>query len=433
MVPDHLTTTTFKMIDSSCQFPINNIAVFKLKMLSWLHQFNIFCLLENNGYQNGSFECMLAIAGDEYISLSAGTAFESLKIFHEVKPSWLFGHLGYDLKNEDPRLHSSHNDPIHFADGFFFRPQILIILKDDHVVIHASDPEKIFHEILSQSTVKIDIKYSYSIKCRISKEEYLQSLSKLKSHIQRGDCYEINFCQEFYIEDAEVDPAVLYHQLSAISPNPFAAFYRVNDQYCISASPERFLKKTNQHLLSQPIKGTVRRSSDPVADKAMLADLQNSEKDKSENVMIVDLVRNDLSKVCTRNSVHATTLFEVKAYPQVYQMISTIEGELKNIHWTEALKATFPMGSMTGAPKHRVMQLIEQYESSKRGLYSGSIGYINPQGDFDFNVIIRSIFYNQQNKYVSFWAGGGITIKSDAEKEYEECLLKIKAIRNILE
>ncbi len=401
-------------------------------MLNWLHQFNIFCLLDNQGYENGSFECLLAVAGKEYISLSAGNAFDTLKQFHEADPSWLFGHLGYDLKNEDPHLHSSHPDHIHFADGFFFRPEILIRLNAHHVIIHAADPQKIWDEI-SGSPHDIPAKiYAYSIRNRISKKEYLQSLSHIHAHIQRGDCYEMNFCQEFYIEDADVEPLQLYHQLSAISPNPFAAFYRVNDQYCMCASPERFLKKTKQHLLSQPIKGTVKRSSEAEPDQHLLYDLQNSEKDKAENVMIVDLVRNDLSKVCTRNSVHATTLFEVKAFPQVYQMISTIEGEMKNIHWTEALKATFPMGSMTGAPKHRVMQLTEQYESSKRSLYSGSIGYITPTGDFDFNVVIRSILYNRKDKYLSFWAGGGITIKSDAEKEYEECLLKTKAIRMIL-
>lgn len=402
-------------------------------MLNWFKQFNIFCLLDHCGYENASFECMLAIAGDEVISLKAGNAFESLKQFHMLDPTWLFGHLGYDLKNEDPHLHSAHEDHIHFADGFFFRPEILLIVNKNTVAIHAAHPQEIWNQIMAAADQLPFLKKKWSVQNKISKEEYLLSLSNIQSHIQRGDCYEINFCQEFFIQDADIDPATIYHQLIQISPNPFAAFYRVNDQYCISASPERFLQKKAQRLLSQPIKGTIKRSSDPVEDAALLHDLQHSEKDKTENVMIVDLVRNDLSKVCTRNSVQATTLFEVKSYPQVYQMISTIEGEMKNIHWTEALKATFPMGSMTGAPKYRVMQLAEQYESSKRGLYSGSIGYITPEGDFDFNVIIRSILFNAQNKYLSFWAGGGITIKSEAEKEYEECLIKTKAIRILFE
>jgi para-aminobenzoate synthetase component 1 len=243
----------------------------------------------------------------------------------------------------------------------------------------------------------------------------------------------LNFCQEFFSENAGIDPLSVFKKLQQVSPNPFSAFYRLNDDYCICASPERFLKKSGRELISQPIKGTSRRDTDPVKDEKNRSYLKESIKEKSENVMVVDLVRNDLSKICIEGSVYVEEIFGIYSFPQVHQMISTIKGVLSaDLHWTKALSATFPMGSMTGAPKKRVMELIAQYEKNKRGLFSGSIGYITPSGDFDFNVVIRSIFYNKSKQYLSFWTGSGITFKSDPVLEYEECLTKAEAIREVL-
>ena len=223
-------------------------------------------------------------------------------------------------------------------------------------------------------------------------------------------------------------------QLGEISPNPFSAFYRLDDKYLMCASPERFLKRTGNHIISQPIKGTAKRVlADVEQDALSKAGLLHNEKERSENVMIVDLVRNDLSKVCVEGSVRVEELFEVLSFPQVHQMISTVGCELvENILFTDIIKATFPMGSMTGAPKKRVMELIEQYEGTKRGLFSGSVGYIKPDGDFDFNVVIRSILYNSSSNYLSVQAGSAITFACIPEREYEECLMKVEGMRKVL-
>jgi len=273
------------------------------------------------------------------------------------------------------------------------------------------------------------------IKNKIQREEYIGIINKLRDHILRGDCYEINFCQEFFASPVVIDPVSVYNKLSHISPNPFSALYRLDDKWLICASPERFLKKQGSQILSQPIKGTSKRilHSEADDDKSKM-DLYHSTKDRSENVMIVDLVRNDLSKVCKEGTVYVDELFGIYSFPQVHQMISTVSGTLKeHTTFSEIIQATFPMGSMTGAPKKRVMQLIGQYEKTKRGIFSGAVGYISPNGDFDFNVVIRSIMYNSQTKYLSFLTGSGITFYSDPAMEWEECLLKAEAIRIVLQ
>jgi para-aminobenzoate synthetase component I len=407
-------------------------------MLNWANRFNIFCLLDNQQYNftTPAFECLLAVGCKKNITAQSGTAFEQLKEFSNENNGWLFGHLGYDLKNETEKLQSDNFDGIGFADMHFFVPEIVIKLSEKQVHIYCDgNAQKIFDAIqLEQASVADNKQAAVAIKNRIDKADYIATVQKLQQHILLGDCYEINFCQEFFADDAVIDPLQVYHKLIALSPNPFAALYKLDDTFCICASPERYLKKEGHKVFSQPIKGTSKRDF-VNADN----DLQNknylstSEKEKSENVMVVDLVRNDLSRVCKQGTVKVEELFGVYSFPQVHQMISTISGEVKNdVHWVDIIKATFPMGSMTGAPKKRVMELIEQYEKTKRGLFSGAIGYINPDGDFDFNVVIRSIFYNASNHYLSFNAGSGITFYSDAEKEYEECLLKAEAMKRVV-
>ena len=195
------------------------------------------------------------------------------------------------------------------------------------------------------------------------------------------------------------------------------------------ASPEQYLQKTGNKIISKPIKGTIKRSSEFEEDELLKAKLFNSEKDKSENVMIVDLVRNDFSKCAEKGSVKVDELFGVYSFPQVHQMISTVSARLKaGVSGVSAIKSSFPMGSMTGAPKIKAMELIEKEEVFKRGLYSGSVGYFNPEGDFNFNVVIRSLFYSPELTQLSFAIGGAITDGSNALDEYEESLLKAKAI-----
>jgi para-aminobenzoate synthetase component 1 len=263
----------------------------------------------------------------------------------------------------------------------------------------------------------------------MSREEYLENISVLKEHIKHGDCYEINYCQEFYTK-ANINPISSYRRLSNISPNPFSVCYKLEQKYLLSASPERYIKRKGQKIISQPIKGTSARNiTDAETDSKLKQQLFRSPKDRSENVMVVDLVRNDLSKVCNEGSVGVEELFQVYTFPTVHQMISTITGTLKNnIDFADILKATFPMGSMTGAPKIKVMELIEKYEKSKRGVYSGAVGYISPDKDFDFNVVIRSLVYNSRTSYLSYHTGSAVTSYSDPQQEYEECILKGKAI-----
>jgi len=420
-------------------FTVTDFTGIKDQMLNWAQQFNIFCLLDNHNYQirPHTFECLLAADSSDHIRTSQGHAIQQLQQFLHNKKSWLFGHLGYDLKNEIEDLTSSHADHIKFPDLFFFRPRIVIRLNEKEIYIESDeDPELIYKSILNaKNLTERRITKPIKIEHRIKKNEYLDIIHQLKNHILRGDCYEINFCHEFFAQDVSIDPFYVFKKLSELSPNPFSALYKLDDKYLLCASPERFLYKNGDKIISQPIKGTSKRvPADENKDARNRKELFKSEKDRSENVMVVDLVRNDLSKVCEEGTVQVDELYGIYSFPQVHQMISTVSGTLKqNSSIEEIVRATFPMGSMTGAPKKRVMELIEQYEKTKRGIFSGALGYITKDGNFDFNVIIRSIMYNATDKFLSFQAGSGITYYSVAEREWEECLLKADAIRSVLE
>jgi para-aminobenzoate synthetase component I len=410
-----------------------------MQMLNWGNRFNICCFLDNHNYHlsHNSIECVLAAGLTDKIELPAGEALNQLSAFFSQHRDWLFGHLSYDLKNEIETLSSSHADGIEFPDLFFFVPQYVIQLCDSSVRIGSmnNDHERIFKEIteveLAQSKSNTALSH---VNSRYSKQEYIEVVDNLRQHIRRGDCYEINLCQEFFADNISIDPLGLYISLSKASPNPFSGYYRIADRYLACMSPERYLKKAGNRILSQPIKGTASRNiNDPKLDNINISRLRSSEKERAENIMVVDLVRNDLSRICVEGTVVVDELCGIYTFPQVHQMISTISGELrKEVTLTEAIRATFPMGSMTGAPKKKVMDLIERYERSKRGLFSGSIGYVTPEGDFDFNVVIRSVLYNASTKYLSYHTGSAITFGSDPEREYEECLLKAAAIKKAL-
>ena len=408
-------------------------------MLNWIQRFSTFCFLDNHQYQipPHTQECLIAAGTKRKFQGSAPGEMDGLQAFIDERPKgWLFGHLNYDLPLTTPHPATTHPDHIQFPNLFFFEPEILIRLGEHAMTIDAPDPERIFNEIEAASSTSAG-RVSQSpllIENRLTREEYLSTVEKLRQHILRGDCYEINFCQEFFARDADIDPMEAYHQLSLLSPNPFSALYRLNDKWLICASPERFLKKQGNKILSQPIKGTLeRKSQEPGSDTEEKAALFNSSKDRSENVMVVDLVRNDLSKVCEEGTVNVDELYGVYSFPHVHQMISTVSGLLKEgMDFSTLIKATFPMGSMTGAPKKRVMELIDQYEVSKRGIFSGAVGYISPDDDFDFNVVIRSIMFNASTGYLSFMAGSGITFYSDPGLEWQECMLKAAAIQRIL-
>jgi para-aminobenzoate synthetase component 1 len=408
-------------------------------MLNWASRFNICSFLDDHlyGLPPHTYECLLGAGSVHVLEASAGNAFNQLRDFSMLHRDWLFGHLGYDLKNETERLTSSHKDHVGFPDLFFYVPETVIQLQQHSITIATieKDPALIFDEITGIPDDSLNkAEPVANINARFTKDEYLAVVRALQRHILRGDCYEINFCQEFFAEQVSIDPLTVYNRLTAISPNPFTAFYKLNDRYLLCASPERYLKKTGAQIVSQPVKGTwARDHSDAALDDDKKRQLFNSTKDRTENVMIVDLVRNDLSKICEESSVKVDELFGIYSFPQVHQMISTVSGTLNSsLHWTDAIRATFPMGSMTGAPKKRVMELIEQYERTKRGIFSGAVGYVTPSGDFDFNVVIRSILYNKKSRYLSYQVGSGITFYSDAMNEYEECLLKAEAIKKVM-
>ena len=417
-------------------FPVTNIDGIKKQMLNWASRFNICCFMDNQHYESPRhlFECLLAVG--------CKTAFNanhpdtgSLDNFYSTTEDWIFGHFNYEFGSGTPARKSVSEPHSTFPNAFLFVPEIIIKLVGNELQIGVSEEEhfSIYVQIISCSANAHAALPGVHFNCVISRAEYLKTVEKLIAHIKKGDCYEINFCQEFYADQVVINPYDLYAALTAISPNPFSAFYRVNNDYLVCASPERFLQKKGYSLISQPIKGTSPRNAiDHLKDELNLKALFASEKDRIENVMIVDLVRNDLSKICEAGSVIVEELFGVYAFPQVYQMISTISGILKNeVSFTEILAATFPMGSMTGAPKIKVMELIRAYETSYRGIYSGSVGYITPDKNFDFNVVIRSILYNSSNHFLSYQVGGGITSNSIAELEYEECMMKAVAIRKI--
>jgi para-aminobenzoate synthetase component 1 len=401
-------------------------------MLSWANRFNIFCFLDNQDYsiQPQRYECLLAAGTTRYISPGS---LKDLDDFLEKNKNLVFGHLSYDLKNSIHHFQSSKEDKIDFPHFFFFVPEFLVQITQNELKIEGKDCKKVYEEILQQEVETTSIPH-ITIQQKLSKEEYIQTIRQLQQHIIRGDCYEINFCQEFFAEEAVINPVSIFQKLTAVSPNPFSALYKLNDCFLICASPERFIAKKGNKIFSQPMKGTAKRNhSDTKEDDRLKDELQKSAKERSENVMVVDMVRNDLSKICIESSVKVDELFGVYSYPQVHQMISTISGELKpGVRFSEIIEASFPMGSMTGAPKHRVMELIDEYETSARGIFSGSVGYISPENDFDFNVVIRSIMYNAANKYLSYQLGSGITFYSDPEKEWEECLLKGEAIKKVL-
>ncbi len=411
-------------------------------MLRWVNRFNICSFLDNHQYHSGypSIEC-LAAAGAVTIFTTDTNILPQLSDFCREQDDWLFGHINYDLKNETNALTSTHPDQIGFPVIYFFQPETVLQLKNDELIISSltEKPDAVYTQITNepkatQQPQTTDHRLQTNIQARFSKQAYTSTIQQLLRHIARGDCYEINFCQEFYSENTWIDPVHTYTQLTGISPNPFSCFYKLDDRFLLCASPERYLQKKGNRILSQPIKGTFKRdTTDKAADEKLKQQLQHSEKDRSENVMVVDIVRNDLSRVCKEGSVKVDELFGIYSFPQVHQMISTITGELADdTDFAKIIKASFPMGSMTGAPKKRVMQLIEQYETTQRGIYSGAVGYISPEKDFDFNVVIRSILYNADTKYLSYLVGGGITAYSDPEKEYEECLLKAEAIQQVL-
>jgi para-aminobenzoate synthetase component 1 len=380
---------------------------------------------------------LLAFGNGPTMTISGRGSLNELQDFlNENNGKYIFGFLSYDLKNDIEDLTSQKPDKLDFPDLYFWVPEVVVDLKKENFEFlqgtKSMESFDFLNRILEEETDRNFHKLDVDFVSRISKETYIEQVKKLKDHIQRGDIYEVNFCQEFYAENVELNFELdTYFRLNELTKAPFSSYLHFGDHVVFCGSPERFLKRTGSKLTSQPIKGTAPRGVNPEEDEQLKKTLFNDPKERSENVMIVDLVRNDLSKIAQRNSVHVDELFGVYTFETVHQMISTISCKIDpELPFIDVIRATFPMGSMTGAPKFSAMELIEEHEDFKRGLYSGSIGYISPNGDFDFNVVIRSLLYNRSAKYLSCSVGSAITINSDPEKEYEECRIKVQRILN---
>ena len=419
---------------------ISNPEHFKQQLLSWSQQFREVIFLDSNSYpqEYSSFDCVLAVDAFTSLKTDFHNAFEDLKQYQQTTKDWLFGYLTYDLKNDIEPLKSSNFDGLDFPDLFFFQPKKIFLLKGNqlevqYLLLCDDEVEDDFDEIVTSNYEPFVTLSGIKVEQRISKEFYIEKVTKMLHHIHVGDMYEANFCMEFYAENAVINPLEKFQKLNSISQAPFSVFFKNNKQFLLSASPERYLKRVGETLISQPIKGTSKRFTDPVEDEKSKQFLESDSKERAENIMITDLVRNDLSHTAQKGSVEVVELCKIYSFLQVHQMISTITSKLDPQYSPiDVLKTTFPMGSMTGAPKISVMNIIENLEETKRALYSGSVGYFTPEGDFDFNVVIRSILYNQENQYVSFSVGSAITAQSIPENEYEECLLKAKAMHEVL-
>ncbi|MEM0517042.1 MULTISPECIES: anthranilate synthase component I family protein [Aequorivita] len=414
----------------------------KERLLYWAQQFDEVVWLDSNHYvqKHQTHQAILAVDAFTALKTDFHNAFDNLKEYQNTTADWIFGYLTYDLKNDVEKLYSNNFDGLGFPDLYFFQPKKLFLFSENSVEVHylnmvADEIEEDWASILKTVAVPDENEDLEPVKItmRTSKDSYIQKVEKTLAHIKRGDIYEANICQEFFDSNAKIHPLKTFLQLNKISKPPFSVFLKLNNFYALSASPERYLKKRGNSVISQPIKGTAKRLKNKADDLQMAQQLAKDPKERSENIMITDLVRNDLSRIAEKGSVTVDELCAIYTFEQVHQMISTVRCSVPtDFSSVEILRNTYPMGSMTGAPKISAMQIIEEIEDAKRGLYSGAIGYFSPVGDFDFNVVIRSILYNATKKYISFSVGSAITGNSIPEKEYEECLLKAKAMREVL-
>jgi len=415
---------------------------FQWKALQWAisrqtHENSFVAFLNNNhiAYPNDPFPNRLFVGAKRVVSFSDTDTFQDLYAAHRDQPSYLVGYLSYDLKNEMEVLTSRNPNRLGFPNAYFVEPEWVIDFVGNAITVAGEgDAEPIIEAIQRIELPAHHVGKIGSIQCRVSLEDYLNKVRQIQQHILAGDVYELNYCIEFFARQAELDPFSVYRALNEQSPMPFSSFLKLSNQYIISASPERFLKKQGPTIWSQPIKGTIRRGQTAEEDATLRSQLLNSEKERAENLMIVDLVRNDLARSAQTGSVRVDELFGIYGFRQVYQMISTVSATLReSVTWADAIRYAFPMGSMTGAPKIRSMELIDALEVSRRGVYSGAIGFITPDGDFDFSVVIRTLLYDAPGQYASFSVGSAITYDADPEQEWEECLLKARPIHNVLE
>lgn len=429
-------------IYQTIQFQAPQDSDLKNKVLQYISQRSeVHCFFDSNQQSENTKQCyewIAACSPVKTIKVDKAALSENIPLGLKefINPgAWYFCVLAYDIKNNLETLITSNPDYLNAPDLVCFEAEEVFSLQSDQITIYSkNDPYVIWDEICSIHREQVkDHVLKITPKPQISKDIYISQIEKVRKHILDGDIYELNFCQSFLAVYEKINTIALFEKMCTKTRAPFAAYFHYNEFVLMSSSPERFLQKNNSTLISQPIKGTIGRDNDPGIDLIRMQELKESEKNRAENVMIVDLVRNDLSKSCKPGTVRVEELFGIYSFEKVHHMISTVSGELKDdFHWVDALLHCFPMGSMTGAPKVKSMQLIEELESFKRGWFSGAVGYINPESNFDFSVIIRSILINDIKKQMLLAVGGAIVYDSEAEQEYEESLLKAQSLFELL-
>jgi len=352
-----------------------------------------------------------------------------------IENPWVFFVVSYDCKNQIHGLSSNNRDFMQWPLLTLVAAQTVVGLNtQNELMIWADNADEIRSQLLNVGDKpQVDNSSVDGMSSSMDKGEYLEKVRAIKHEIELGNVYEMNLCVEYTLGNFKLGSSLsMFNSLTQYSPVPFAAFVKTKNRHIMCASPERFLAKRDDNLYSQPIKGTSSRFDDDESDKRSRDVLMTSEKERAEHIMIVDLVRNDLAKNSVAGTTEVEELFGIYSFAQVHQMISTVKSRLKSgMNWSKIIRNTFPMGSMTGAPKHIAMEFIDAMENASRGWYSGSVGYIDPDGDFDCNVVIRSILYDSRRSKGSFSVGGAITYDSDPDAEFEECQLKASAIRKV--
>lgn len=413
---------------------IKNFPDIKSRLFAWSAQFSPVAWLDSNDYphHHNAYDAILAVGMHPQAQwLNSYNALQNA-----VGDDWLFGFFSYEFSNAWEQIVPTNPAYISVPKLQFFNPEKIWLLQGDTLTaLYSSDAnaDEDFAQLVSTPPLDFTESKAIDLKPRISKSDYLQHATALQQHILRGDIYEVNYCMEWFAENVEVLPHQFFNALNSISKTPFAAYLSMKNVHLMCASPERFLSRKGTHVFSQPIKGTAARHTDEFLDKANAQLLKNDPKERAENIMITDLVRNDLSRIANKGSVSVAEQCAVYPFSQVHQMISTVVASCsENTHSLDIIDACFPMGSMTGAPKQRAMELINRYEVSQRSLYSGAVGYFAPNGDFDFNVVIRSLIYDAQQQYLSTHVGSALTAAANVEQEYEECQLKVEAIKRVL-
>lgn len=425
-------------MEKIAEFKLNKSIAIAEPLSSFAQQFTYSAILLSNDYSDkyGEYE-FLAAFGAYRILQSNKQSFQNLSDFHHQRKSWIFGHLSYELKDELWKTKTKKNYKHNFSSLSFFEPAYLLLQKRNSETVQVLVNEDVSPTPILDLIKKLQDEeggspknYQFpNLKPSITKEEYLRAFQEIKKEINAGNIVGLNFCQQFYTTSPTFNPYEAFPYLNYISPMPFAAFYKNETAYALCASPERFIRRKENQLITQPIKGTIKRGKTKEEDLQLQHQLKTDVKEQAENQMIVDLVYEDLQSIAKVSSIKVEELFGVYSFPQLHQLISTLTAELApQQHWISAIKSTFPMGSMLGVPKIKSMELIQQVEKEPRELYSGAIGYVKPNGDFDFNVVIRSLLYNAKTHFLSYSVGGAITQAAIGKDEYEECLLKAKAI-----